>query len=123
VKVAQAGETYTVLGYKGKQVRDQIHSSDVLAAVTEFTKNPRCGEVYNLGGGRENSASILECFEKIEGMTGKKISWKYVDKPRLGDHICYITDLSKMKAHFPKWKIRHSLDDILERMCQVPALK
>jgi len=123
VKVALAGETYNVLGYKGKQVRDQIHSSDVLAAFDEFTKNPRPGEVYNLGGGRENSASILECIEKIEGLTGKKVSWKYVDQARVGDHICYISDLSKLKSHYPNWKIRRSLDEILERMCQSPILK
>jgi len=112
-----------VLGYKGKQVRDQIHSSDVLAAFAEFTKNPRMGEVYNLGGGRENSASILECIEKIEALTGKKVSWKYVDQARVGDHICYISDLSKLKSHCPNWKIRCSLDEILERMCQTPVLK
>ena len=123
VKVAQAGETYNVLGYKGKQVRDQIHSSDVLAAFAEFTKNPRPGEVYNLGGGRENSASILECIEKIQALTGKKISWKYVDEARVGDHICYISDLTKFKTHYPNWKIRRSLDDILARMCQSPVLK
>jgi len=123
VKVALAGETYTVLGYKGKQVRDQIHGSDVLAAFAEFTKNPRPGEVYNLGGGRENSASILECIEKIEALTDKKISWKYMDQARVGDHICYISDLSKMKNHFPNWKIRRSLDAILEGMCQSPVLK
>ena len=123
VKVAQAGETYTVLGYKGKQVRDQIHSSDVLAAFAEFTKNPRPGEVYNLGGGRENSASILECIAKIEALTAKKISWKYSDEARVGDHICYISDLTKFKTHYPNWKIRRTLDDILTRMCQTPAAK
>jgi len=123
VKVAQAGETYTILGYKGKQVRDQIHSSDVLAAFAEFTKNPRPGEVYNLGGGRENSASILECIQKIEAFTGKKISWKYVDQARVGDHICYISDLTKFKTHYPNWKINCSLDQILQRMCQATAAK
>ena len=121
VKVARAGETYTILGYKGKQVRDQIHSSDVLAAFSEFINNPRPGEVYNLGGGRENSASILECIQKIEALTGKKISWKYVDQPRVGDHICYISDLTKFKNHYPKWKINCSLDQILERMCLTPS--
>jgi CDP-paratose 2-epimerase len=122
-KVARAGETYTILGYKGKQVRDQIHSSDVLAAFAEFTENPRPGEVYNLGGGRENSASILECIEKIEALTGKKISWKYIDQARVGDHICYISDLTKFKTHYPNWKINCSLDQILQRMCEAPSLK
>jgi CDP-paratose 2-epimerase len=116
VKVALTGETYTIFGYKGKQVRDQIHSSDVLAAFAEFAKNPRAGEVYNLGGGRENSASIIECIQKIESLTGKKISRAYTEKARAGDHICYISDLAKFKSHYPDWKIKCSLDDILEKM-------
>src|SRR6185503_14596091 len=123
LKVAQSGETYNVLGYKGKQVRDQIHSSDVLAAFAEFTKNPKPGEVYNLGGGRENSASILECIEKIESMLGKKVSWKYIDQARVGDHICYVSDLTKFKTHYPNWKVNCSLDQILQRMCQATAAK
>jgi CDP-paratose 2-epimerase len=116
VKVALAGETYTIFGYKGKQVRDQIHSADVLAAFAEFTKRPRAGEVYNLGGGRENSASILECIAKIEALTGKKISHTYTDRARAGDHICYISDLGKFQSHYPDWKLSHSLDRILEKM-------
>jgi CDP-paratose 2-epimerase len=118
IKVAYAGETYTILGYKGKQVRDQIHSSDVLSAFSEFAKNPRPGEVYNLGGGRENSASILECVQKIETLIKRKFSRNYVDQPRVGDHICYISDLNKLKNHYPGWKIRCSLDEIIERMCR-----
>ena len=117
-KVARAGETYTIFGYKGKQVRDQIHSSDVLAAFAEFTQNPRPGEVYNLGGGRQNSASILECIEKIQALLGKKVSCAYLDQPRAGDHICYITDLGKFKSHYPHWAIRWSLDQILSKMLQ-----
>ncbi|HEV2209598.1 MAG TPA: NAD-dependent epimerase/dehydratase family protein [Verrucomicrobiae bacterium] len=119
-KVASAGETYSIFGYKGKQVRDQIHSADVLAAFVEFTRNPRPGEVYNLGGGRQNSASILECIQKIETLLGKKIQYRYVEQARAGDHICYISDLSKLQAHFPNWKIRCSLDQILEKMAQAP---
>jgi CDP-paratose 2-epimerase len=116
VKVAKAGEKYTVIGYKGKQVRDQIHSSDVLSAFVEFTRKPRPGEVYNLGGGRENSASILECISKIEALLGKKVDWSYEEKPLSGDHICYISDLTKLKNHYPNWKIARSLDWILERI-------
>lgn len=116
VKVAKAGEKYTIIGYKGKQVRDQIHSADVLAAFAAYSKNPRPGEVYNLGGGRENSASILECITKIEALIGKKVEWAYQEKPRSGDHICYISDLTKLKSHYPDWKITHSLDKILETM-------
>ena len=120
VKVAQAGETYTVFGYKGKQVRDQIHSSDVLAAIDEFAKNPRPGEVYNLGGGRANSASILECIEKIASVLGRPIAWTYDDRSRVGDHICYISDLTKLRSHFPAWDIRRSLDEMIEDMCRLP---
>ena len=116
VKVAKAGEKYTIIGYKGKQVRDQIHSADVLGAFAEFTKHPRPGEVYNLGGGRDNSASILECITKIEALLGKKVNWTYEEKARSGDHICYISDLSKLRAHFPNWKLTRSLDQIIEKM-------
>jgi CDP-paratose 2-epimerase len=116
VKVAKAGETYSILGYKGKQVRDQIHSHDVISAFMEFAKNPRPGEVYNLGGGRQNSASILECIEKIEFLTARKFCHTYRDEPRKGDHICYISDLTKLRSHFPNWSLEWSLDQILEKM-------
>lgn len=118
VKVAIAGEPYTVIGYKGKQVRDQIHSVDVVSLFDEFIAAPRPGQVYNLGGGRENSVSILECFTKIEERTGKKIEWEYVDEARRGDHICYISDLRKSKCHFPRWRITRSLDNILDEMVE-----
>lgn len=117
-KVAEVGGTYTIFGYKGKQVRDQIHSSDVVGAFVEFARNPRAGEVYNLGGGRANSASILECLDKIEALLGKGVARNYVDQPRVGDHICYISDLSKLKSHYPNWQIQWSLDQILERMAR-----
>jgi CDP-paratose 2-epimerase len=117
-KVARSGETYSIFGYKGKQVRDQIHSADVIAAFNVFARNPRPGEVYNLGGGRGNSASILECISKIESLIGKKISTRYVDQNRMGDHICYISDLKKMQSHFASWKITITLDQILEKMAR-----
>src|SRR5580704_15284511 len=116
VKVAIAGETYTVFGYKAKQVRDNIHSHDVVRAMEEFAANPRPGEVYNMGGGRENSISMLESIEKIEQMSGKKLNWKYVDENRKGDHICYISDLSKFKSHYPNWKITIGLDEIFRQI-------
>jgi CDP-paratose 2-epimerase len=116
VKVAMAGKTYTVFGYKGKQVRDNIHSYDVVRAAEEFFRNPRPGEVYNIGGGRDNSVSILEAFERIEQITGKKVRWEYHDEARKGDHICYITDLRKLRAHFPGWRVTRSLDDILREI-------
>ena len=118
VKVALAGETYTVFGYKGKQVRDNIHSLDVVRAVEEFFQNPRPGEVYNIGGGRENSVSILEAFDRIQQITGKKVRWEYRDEPRKGDHICYISDLRKLRSHFPSWRLTHNLDQILAEIVE-----
>lgn len=116
VKVAVSGQTYTVFGYKGKQVRDQIHSFDVVRAFDEFIKKPRVGEVYNLGGGRRNNASILECFAKIESIIGKPVQFAYQDKHRDGDHICYISDLRRFKGHYPGWELTRSLDDLIEEM-------
>lgn len=116
VKVAVSDGEYTVFGYKGKQVRDQIHSLDVVRAFEEFILKPRAGAVYNLGGGRANSASILECFDKIEALTGKKVKYKYEEKNRDGDHICYITNLSRFKKDYPSWSITKSLNDILQEM-------
>src|SRR5215475_1776671 len=101
VKVTISGGPYSVFGYKGKQVRDNIHSHDVVRAIEEFTAAPRPGEVYNMGGGRENSVSMLEAIDKIEQLAGKKLDWTYVDENRKGDHICYISDLRKFKAHYP----------------------
>jgi CDP-paratose 2-epimerase len=116
VKVTISGGTYSVFGYKGKQVRDNIHSYDVVRAIEEFAGNARCGEVYNLGGGRENSVSMIEAIRRIEQMTGKKLDWSYVDEARKGDHICYISNLGKFKSHYPKWQITRSLDGILEEI-------
>jgi CDP-paratose 2-epimerase len=116
VKVALAGETYTVFGYKAKQVRDNIHSFDVVRAAEEFFVNPRPGEAYNIGGGRENSVSILEAFERAEDITGRKVRWEYRDEPRKGDHICYISDLRKLRAHFPRWRLTYDLGRILRQI-------
>jgi len=116
VKVAISGGTYSVFGYKAKQVRDNIHSHDVVRAIEEFAANPRPGEVYNLGGGRENSISMLDAIAKVEALTGKKLDWKYVEQNRIGDHICYISDLSKFKSHYPNWKITIGLDEIFRQI-------
>lgn len=116
IKCAVRGSEYTVFGYKGKQVRDNVHSDDVVRAFRDFYENPRCGEVYNLGGGRGNSISVLEAIERAQALVGRKMPWTYRDTPRRGDHICYISDLRKLQAHFPEWSITHSLDDILEEM-------
>ncbi|HYW69803.1 MAG TPA: NAD-dependent epimerase/dehydratase family protein [Pyrinomonadaceae bacterium] len=112
IKVALDGGTYNIFGYKGKQVRDQIHSYDVIRAFEEFYQNPRPGEVYNIGGGRDNSASVLECIDLIEQLIDRKISWTYVEQNRIGDHICYISDLRKLRSHFPNWNLTRSLTDI-----------
>jgi CDP-paratose 2-epimerase len=109
IKCNLEGKTYRIFGYKGKQVRDNIHSYDVAQFMNQFIQAPRIAEVYNLGGGRENSISILEAFSLIEEISGKKMSYEYVDQNRKGDHICYISDLSKMRSHFPKWDITKDL--------------
>jgi CDP-paratose 2-epimerase len=116
VKVAVNGGTYKVFGYQGKQVRDNIHSYDVIQAFEAFRRNPKPGEVYNLGGGRENSVSILEAFDLLEAITGRSVNWVYVDQNRIGDHICYISNLTKLKTDFPDWGITWSLKDILKAM-------
>ncbi|MBX2991930.1 MAG: NAD-dependent epimerase/dehydratase family protein [Bacteroidetes bacterium] len=116
VHVAVAGKPYTIFGYKGKQVRDQIHSHDVIMAFEAFARNPKPGEVYNLGGGRENAASVLECIDMIEGIAGYKVKWTYQERNRIGDHICYMSDLRKLKSHFPEWGITRNLRDITTEM-------
>jgi CDP-paratose 2-epimerase len=112
------GKTYKVYGYKGKQVRDNIHSLDVARFIHAFYENPRSGEVYNIGGGRANSVSILEAFDRIASLSGRKMMFEYVDKNREGDHICYISDLTKMRAHYPGWDISRSLENVFEELYQ-----
>ena len=109
---------YSVYGYKGKQVRDNIHSYDVAQFIRQFFANPRIAEVYNIGGGRGNSISILEAFTKIESISGIKMNFDYSETNREGDHICYLSNLSKMKSHYPGWGITKSLDDIF---CEIVA--
>jgi CDP-paratose 2-epimerase len=116
VKCNLSGQKYTVYGYQGKQVRDNIHAFDVARFAHAFIQNPRAGEVYNLGGGRANSCSILEAFQIAENVSGKKMVYDYVDRNREGDHICYISDLSKMRAHYPDWQLTKSLNDIFEEI-------
>ena len=116
VKAVVTGTPYTIFGYKGKQVRDQIHSFDVIQAFEAYIQNPRPGEVYNLGGGRGNSASILEATAMIEDASGKKLNSSYTDENRVGDHICYISDLRKLKDHYPNWDISIGLEEIIDSM-------
>jgi CDP-paratose 2-epimerase len=113
---------YKVFGYKGKQVRDNIHSEDVANFILAFSKKPRCGEVYNIGGGKDNSCSILEAFAIVQELTGKKQTYAYFEQNRIGDHICYYSDLSKMKVHYPGWSITRPLQDtISEIVCSWQA--
>lgn len=112
IKCNLEGRTYRVFGYKGKQVRDNIHAQDVARFMYEFYQAPRCAEVYNIGGGRENSVSILEAFSLISELSGKPMVWEYVEQNRAGDHICYISNLAKMKTHYPKWGITKDLKAI-----------
>lgn len=116
VKVNVQGGVYRIFGYKGKQVRDNIHSLDVARAIECYIQAPRPGEVYNLGGGRGNSCSILESFQAVERITGKKMRYEYLDKNREGDHICYISDLTKLKRDYPAWDISVRLDRIFEEI-------
>ena len=116
IKCNVTGTKYNVYGYKGKQVRDNIHSLDVARFIAAFIAEPRAGEVYNIGGGRSNSCSILEAFAKIAAISGKSMVYEYQEQNRAGDHICYISDLRKMKAHYPGWNIRKSVDDIFQEI-------
>jgi CDP-paratose 2-epimerase len=116
VKANLEGRIYKIFGYKGKQVRDNIHSLDVARFIAEFYKKPRCGEVYNIGGGRENSCSIIEAFKAVEGLTSKKMCYEYVEKNREGDHLCYISNLSKIRSHYPAWNISISLEKIYQEL-------
>jgi len=118
MKCAITGEQYTIFGYKGKQVRDQIHSEDVVRAFEVFIKNPKPGAVYNLGGGRGNSASILECIDLIKEYSGHQVKFTYNDTNRIGDHICYMSDLSRFMNDYPDWKLTYSLEKILKEIIE-----
>lgn len=116
VKCAAEELPYTIFGYKGKQVRDQIHCHDVINAFWHFAQNPRPGEVYNLGGGKGNAASVIECIELIHRKAGTRPRLSYDPTNRKGDHICYYTDMTKFRSHYPAWKLRHSLPMIIDEM-------
>src|SRR6266496_1313433 len=118
IKCNLEGREYKVFGYKGKQVRDNIHSQDVALFMYEFYEAPRCGAVFNLGGGKNNSCSVLEAFNLAESISGKKQLWTYVDENRIGDHICYYSDLRKMRSHYPAWDITKSLRQTVEEIVE-----
>jgi CDP-paratose 2-epimerase len=118
VKCNLEEKKYFVYGYKGKQVRDNIHSYDVARFMEEFVRNPRVGEVYNLGGGKANTCSILEAFKITESFSGKAQVYEYVDRNREGDHICYYSDLRKTKNHYPQWDITISLEETIRQIIE-----
>jgi CDP-paratose 2-epimerase len=118
LKCTVTGEPYTVFGYKGKQVRDNIHAHDLVAAFDEVFRAPRCGEVYNAGGTRSSNCSMLEAIALCEAVTGRALAWSYSDANRVGDHIWYISDMSKFKAHYAGWQQRYDLRGLLAEMLE-----
>ena len=119
VRCAITGTPYTVFGYKAKQVRDNIHSADLNAAFEHFFRAPRIGEVYNMGGGRECNCSMLEAVALCERLTGRPFVWSYDDTARVGDHIWYISDLTRFRSHYPGWKLTYSVEGIVEQIYAV----
>jgi CDP-paratose 2-epimerase len=111
-----SGRSYRVFGYKGKQVRDNIHSFDLVEAFVEFVRAPRSGEVYNIGGGRHSNCSMLEAIDLCEEISGCKLAWSYEETNRIGDHIWWISDVRKFQKHYPTWKFRYNLREILEEI-------
>jgi CDP-paratose 2-epimerase len=120
VKCALEEREYVVYGYKGKQVRDNIHSFDVVRAIEEIARAPRRAEAYNIGGGRANSISILEAAEIAYQLTGRRLRTRYVDRARDGDHICYISNLAKLRSHYPGWDVTVGLEQIVKALVAAP---
>ena len=116
MKCTVTGRPYTIFGYKGKQVRDNIHSHDLVDAFWHFIQKPRCGEVYNMGGSRHSNCSMLEAIQMCEEISGKKLEWSYKEDNRIGDHIWWISDVSKFQEHYPEWKYRYDLRTTLEEI-------
>jgi CDP-paratose 2-epimerase len=116
MKCTVSGRPYRVFGHKGKQVRDNIHSFDLVEAFVEFIRAPRSGEVYNIGGSRHSNCSMLEAIALCEEMSGRKLTWSYEETARLGDHIWWISDVGKFQKHYPAWKFRYSAPEILEEI-------
>lgn len=116
MKCTVEGKKYKVFGYKGKQVRDNIHSADLVEAFMEFYKAPKNGAVYNLGGSRHSNCSMLEAIEMCQNISGKKLDWEYIDENRIGDHKWWISDVRKFQKHYPKWKYQYGLEDILQEI-------
>jgi CDP-paratose 2-epimerase len=113
MKCTATGSPYRVLGYRGKQVRDNIHSHDLVTAFGAFFRAPRCGAVYNIGGGRGSNCSMLEAIAVCQEIAGRELSWKYVEENRVGDHIWWVSDLSLFQQHYPDWKLEYGVREIL----------
>lgn len=120
-RAVRDGLRYQVFGYGAKQVRDNLHSVDVCGAILAFVERPRVAAVYNLGGGRENSVSMLEAIARFEDLYERKLDWEYVDEPRIGDHICYISDLGRLRTDYPEWSVTVSLDAIFGDFVQTSS--
>jgi CDP-paratose 2-epimerase len=115
-RAVREGRQYRIYGYKGKQVRDNLHSYDVCTAFEAFYRNPRSAAVYNLGGGRANSVSVVEAIAHFEEILGRRLEVRYVDKNRVGDHVCYISDLRRFRTDYPEWTVTRSLDAVLREI-------
>lgn len=116
MQCAATGKPYTIYGYQGKQVRDNIHSVDLIHAFDEFFKAPRCGEVYNIGGGRFSNCSMIEAIALCEEITGRDMQWTYSDQNRVGDHIWWISDTRKFSRHYPHWQQQYDVESILQEI-------
>jgi CDP-paratose 2-epimerase len=116
MKCTLTGTPYTVFGYKGKQVRDNIHSADLIRAFHAFYARPRHGEVYNIGGGRFSNCSMLEAIDLCQEIAGRELDWSYKEDNRIGDHIWWISDLTRFRAHYPEWELRYDVPRILEEI-------
>lgn len=118
VKCTLTGTPYTVFGYKGKQVRDNIHSADLVRAFHAFYRAPRCGEVYNMGGGRFSNCSMLEAISMAQEATGRELTWTYRDDNRIGDHIWWISDLARFESHYPEWSLKYDVPAIIAEIAE-----
>jgi CDP-paratose 2-epimerase len=115
------GDSYQILGYQGKQVRDNMHAADLVSAFWHFFQNPRPGEVYNVGGGRHSHCSVLEAISLCEQVANRRLDRTYVPEPRAGDHIWYVSDMRKFQSHYPGWRYRYDLPTIIEELCNAMA--
>jgi len=122
-RAVREGIPYRIYGYRGKQVRDNIHSLDVCSAIMAFAEEPRSGAVYNLGGGRANSVSMLEAIARFEELYGRRLDYELLDEPRRGDHVCYISDLGRFRADYPAWELRLGLDEIVAEFAATPVAR